>query len=1521
MPRASRRKASSPAAEVEPDTQEMDVDGEEHGNGNGNGNVAGGNALQFDEPLNWRAGKAIAVAELLRRLKDLSEELRGLQQEDVDKESVKAKAKELANHQLLGHKDSGVKAYAMLCIVEVFELTAPDAPFQPTQLKDIFTLFISTIVPALANPNDPYNQQHQEVLGSLARVKSIILIDDLPAPEPLLIQLFANCFDVISGNVRGGGGEQLSKNVAFNMTAILTVVLDECPVLPAGVVDILLAQFLRADPDALATGSKKNDAPLPHALREVSPAYNMARAVCNSAPDKMARHVGQYFNSVLIDATSNISAGTTSKSKSRKRARADDDEDMNEDVMYVPTEEDLQDAQKAHRLLRELWRSCPDVILNVIPQIEAEIAAENLPLRVMAVQTVGDMIAGIGAAGPPPQPVLDPVAYPSESIAPPAEQHLSVLLTPAAPLAFSSAYPSAYQAFCDRHRDKAPAVRAAWSIAVGRVLYTSGGGKGLDSDQEPLLSRYLADMLIDSDDKVRLAAVQAVAHFDYRAIMQKLGRMGSVSTPGSVLSTLADRTKDPKHPVRIAAMELVSRLWGVASGSLIEGSEPVRDMFGAIPTKVLDATYVNDKTLNALILRNLYDFLLPVSFPPIKSKVPDSQSTGERAIDPDRFRAQRILVLVRDLDERAKKVFYSLQQKQGAYAKYFATILELGEKIHAGADQDSQCDDKKRMKSLITAISSPFPDPVIASKHITEFVNRNERRDFVLARFCMSPESDYKKVVNAMKELSKRLQSAMPAITETLVPFLRSCSILVYNRSHVPAIMEISRSDEIGLGSTAHEVLKEISANAPQVFKVHIKELCETLKKQAPSATELNDPTAVQSLKACAGFARQFPQEMGQDREFYKAMSKFAMFGTPPTAAKHAVSVIVASADKKEMYIKDIVRACLKDFEVGSDHYLSRLAALSQLRLVASEQIESQDDEITQVLSNVLLDSSATAYDQDLKWSDEIDDNLAGKLWALKAIANKLRGHVAVNEGDEPGDERRTTAEPIFRLLNTFVEREGEISETDGTTAPYHRAQLRLAASKHLLKLCCNKALDRIFSPRDFNRLTKTVQDEQAQVRSGFMNALRKYSSQNRLPRRFYGLMFVYAFEPDKPIRETVMAFLKSRATTFAKQNNSSMELVFSNFLSLLAHHQDFGAETKYLKDFVDYIVFYLKIVATEANLPVIYSIAQRMKTVQDGIDADSSSNLYVLSDLAEGIIRIYQEQQGWSLQILSTKTPLPPGIFSRMPNHTMAQEIAETRFIPEDLADQLEDLVKDRMRKKKRKAEKTDASSGRAAKKVKATATDGSKSLPVRKASKTPKAAKSSRTPKKSKTDEVAAASSVDRRKSGRASNARNYAENDDSDDDEELEQWQAGDEEEDEDDNDDVQDDADLEERDADVDAEGNKENLHSTPPTSDPAPRSSTPRTAPPVTKKAIAAAKKRKAAAQTSEAEDVEVEEVTTQTKSQKKKATKQPPTRAASRGRSTRTAKKVVEEKKEKTGFDFPNDSDGELSDVPDEMEA
>ena len=92
-------------------------------------------SLQFNEALSWRAGKPIAIAELLRRLQALAKELRDLEQEQIERKAYDKVAKDLVSSSLLAHKDKGVKALVACCLVDILRLCAPDAPYTEPELK------------------------------------------------------------------------------------------------------------------------------------------------------------------------------------------------------------------------------------------------------------------------------------------------------------------------------------------------------------------------------------------------------------------------------------------------------------------------------------------------------------------------------------------------------------------------------------------------------------------------------------------------------------------------------------------------------------------------------------------------------------------------------------------------------------------------------------------------------------------------------------------------------------------------------------------------------------------------------------------------------------------------------------------------------------------------------------------------------------------------------------------------------------------------------------------------------------------------------------------------------------------------------------------------------------------------------------------------------------------------------------------------------------------------------------------
>lgn len=518
---------------------------------------------------------------------------------------------------------------------------------------------MTSIIPALADPSNAYNTQHIYVLNSLAEVKSIVLLTDLDAPDALIFPLFNSCFDIVEGSSKSSTGEQVAKNVEYDMTRLLVTVIDESPTLAPEVVDILITQFLRVEPRVFEQSGKKakkievdpnQDTLL---LKDYPPAYNMAKAICHACPEKMTSYISQYFNNVIIDASAPSETLNGSKNSANRRHSLDESDDETEDI---------KELGKAHRLIRELWRACPDVLQNVIPQLEAELSAESVSLRLLATETIGDLAAGIGLSGPPPPPPMDPAQYPPVTLInyPETVPQPNVLQKPLAPKPFAQVHSSAYESFLSRRQDKSASVRAAWTTAIGRIVRTSAGGSGLSESDEQSLVRSLANMLRDADDKVRLAGVEAIGSMGFTDIVSKLGVAGGLESADSVFFILAERVKDRKPAVRDRAMRVFARMWAVAIGEIEDGNEQVLSLLKDAPSKIYDAFYTNDPEIQSLIDRVQFEYLLPISYPGPKSKNKGKDAEGTM----DRVRVQRILTLIKNLDEKAKKVFFAFQNRQ-----------------------------------------------------------------------------------------------------------------------------------------------------------------------------------------------------------------------------------------------------------------------------------------------------------------------------------------------------------------------------------------------------------------------------------------------------------------------------------------------------------------------------------------------------------------------------------------------------------------------------------------------------------------------------------------------------------------------------------------------------------------------------------------------------------------------------------------------------------------------------------------
>ncbi|KAF8605742.1 cohesin-associated protein Pds5 [Ceratobasidium sp. AG-I] len=290
--------------------------------------------------------KGLTTDALVKKMKALHTELASIDQDNVDTNTLQGVRKELISTSVLLHKDKGVRALAACCIADLLRLYAPDAPYTAPELKDIFQFFFRQLSTGLRGPDAPYYNEYFYLLESLASIKSIVLVCDIPAADELLCTIFRNIFDLVPLG--------LPKNVEMFMSEILVALIDECASLPSEVLEILLAHFL---PTSSSTDS---------------PAYRLSVNVCTQTADKLQRHVAQYFNDLLLQHTPEDQSAISS--------------------------EDVEELRTAHKLVQRLAHAVAPLLLNVVPQLEEELRVTDQTIRSIATQTLGAIFGDANGA-------------------------------------------------------------------------------------------------------------------------------------------------------------------------------------------------------------------------------------------------------------------------------------------------------------------------------------------------------------------------------------------------------------------------------------------------------------------------------------------------------------------------------------------------------------------------------------------------------------------------------------------------------------------------------------------------------------------------------------------------------------------------------------------------------------------------------------------------------------------------------------------------------------------------------------------------------------------------------------------------------------------------------------------------------------------------------------------------------------------------------------------------------------------
>ncbi|KAF8400534.1 hypothetical protein HHK36_013833 [Tetracentron sinense] len=154
--------------------------------------------------------------------------------------------KALVANDFLRHSDMDVKVAVASCINEITRITAPDAPYDDEQMKEIFQLIVVAFERLYDTSSRSYSKR-VSMLETVAKVRSCVVMLDLEC-DALIIEMFQHFLKAIRDNH--------PDNVFSSMETIMTLVLEESEDISTELLSPLLASVEKENQDILPIAKK-----------------------------------------------------------------------------------------------------------------------------------------------------------------------------------------------------------------------------------------------------------------------------------------------------------------------------------------------------------------------------------------------------------------------------------------------------------------------------------------------------------------------------------------------------------------------------------------------------------------------------------------------------------------------------------------------------------------------------------------------------------------------------------------------------------------------------------------------------------------------------------------------------------------------------------------------------------------------------------------------------------------------------------------------------------------------------------------------------------------------------------------------------------------------------------------------------------------------------------------------------------------------------------------------------------------
>ncbi|KAF5461357.1 hypothetical protein F2P56_017462 [Juglans regia] len=154
--------------------------------------------------------------------------------------------KALIADKLFRHSDADVKVAVASCISEITRITAPDAPYDDNQMKEIFQLLVSSFENLSDNSSRSYTKR-TSILETVAKVRSCVVMLDLEC-DALILEMFQNFFKAVR--------DYHPENVFSSMETIMTLVLEESEDISLDLLTPILASVKKDNEEVLPVARK-----------------------------------------------------------------------------------------------------------------------------------------------------------------------------------------------------------------------------------------------------------------------------------------------------------------------------------------------------------------------------------------------------------------------------------------------------------------------------------------------------------------------------------------------------------------------------------------------------------------------------------------------------------------------------------------------------------------------------------------------------------------------------------------------------------------------------------------------------------------------------------------------------------------------------------------------------------------------------------------------------------------------------------------------------------------------------------------------------------------------------------------------------------------------------------------------------------------------------------------------------------------------------------------------------------------